>query len=256
MSSEMIVNAHYQGLNPVQFGYEHCAPFHSYGPAVRTHWLLHYVVCGKGKFIKKGITYEVGQGDTFVISPYEETYYEADGDNPWYYIWIGFTGEVPVALDTAVLHIPALGRIFEGAKNCHHFTGGRSAFLSGKLWEIFSCILENRDATLDYVGQTVHCISLEYANGITISQIAKRLNINRSYLSALFKKQFGVSPQEYLTAFRIQKAEELMLEHGKSPTVAAISTGYSDVYQFSRMFKRCRGLSPRKYIAAYSKKPE
>ena len=44
MRVEWIVNEHLPGLNPVQFGSERCAPSHAFGPAVRTHWLLHYVI--------------------------------------------------------------------------------------------------------------------------------------------------------------------------------------------------------------------
>ena len=251
--AEILIDAHYAGLNPVLFGQELCSPGHSYGPAVRTHWLLHYVVSGCGHFAKKGIVYDVGPGDTFVIEPYEETYYEADAEDPWHYIWIGFTGEPPMPLETPVLHIPALGDIFTDAQKCLDMNRGKSAFLAGKLWELFACLLDSEPTEYDYITQAIHCMKLEYAEGITVTEIAKRLNLNRSYFSALFKERLGVSPQEYLTKLRIEKAAELMTKYGKSPSVTAISTGYSDVYQFSRMFKRHTGCSPRTFIQQNAK---
>ena len=250
-NSVIIINEHYEGLNPVSFGQEHCAPGHNYGPAVRTHWLLHYVISGYGTFVEKGTYHDVGPGDTFVIAPYEETYYEADKCAPWHYIWIGFTGSLPKPLDVPVLHIPALGEIFMEARKCRDMSSGRSAYLSGKLWELFSCLLDSEQTEYDYVSQAVHCMKLEYANGIGIAEIAQRLNLNRSYLSSLFKERMGVSPQTYLTNLRTEKAIELMVKYKKSPSVAAISTGYSDVYQFSRMFKRHTGYAPREYIRLY-----
>lgn len=250
-NSVIIINEHYNGLNPVALGQERCAPGHSYGPAVRTHWLLHYVVSGCGQFVKKGICHKIGPGDTFVIAPYEETYYEADRNTPWHYIWIGFTGDLPKPLDIPVLHIPALGDIFVDAQKCRHMNQGKSAFLSGKLWELFSYLLDSEQAEYDYISQAVHCMKLEYANGITVTEIAQRLNLNRSYFSSLFKERLGISPQVYLTNLRVEKAAELMAKYGKSPSVAAISTGYSDVYQFSRMFKRHTGYAPRAYIQKF-----
>ena len=89
----IVIDQHLHGLNPMQFGHENCTPLHDFGPAVRTHWLLHYVVSGFGKFTREGVTYAVGPGEIFVIPPYIETYYQADEKQPWKYIWIGFTTE-------------------------------------------------------------------------------------------------------------------------------------------------------------------
>ena len=246
--SEIIINEHYDGLNPVQFGQERCIPGHSFGPAVRTHWLLHYVVSGSGRFVKGGKSYIIHAGQTFVIAPYEETYYEADLENPWHYIWLGFTGELPCKLDEAALSVPELGDVFTEALQCSNMNRGKSAFLAGKVWEIFGHLLDEHKTELNYVKQAIHCMKLEYADGITVAQIAKRLNLNRSYFSTLFKERTGCTPQEYLTSLRIEKAIELMLKHNTTPSVAAISTGYSDIYNFSRMFKRYTGMSPRTYI--------
>lgn len=253
MQLEFIINEHYSGLNPVQLGQERCEPGHFYGPAVRTHWLLHYIVSGTGRFVKHGQTYTVNPGDIFVISPYEETYYEADAVNPWHYIWLGFTGEPPCDLNAAVIHAPALGDLFTDALRCGTMNRGKSAFLAGILWHIFASLLEEQREELDYVSQAIHCMKLEYADGISVSDIANRLNLSRSYFSVIFKEKTGNSPQEYLTALRIENAIELMVKHGKSPTVAALSTGYSDIYNFSRMFKRHTGFSPRQYMQQLEK---
>ena len=245
--SEIIIDEHYQGLNPVQLGQERCDPCHSYGPAVRTHWLLHYVVSGCGRFTKNGMTHLVTPGETFVIAPYEETYYEADEHTPWHYIWLGFTGEPPCKLDMAVLQKPELGDIFADALQCKGMNRGKSAFLAGKLWQIFSCLLEDNRLEYDYINQAIHCMKLEYADGITVAEIAQRLNLSRSYFSTLFRERTGSTPQDYLTALRMEKAIELMTKYAMTPSVAAISTGYSDIYNFSRMFKRYTGMSPRAY---------
>ena len=86
-----------------------------------------------------------------------------------------------------------------------------------------------------------------YINGITIQQVADRLNINRSYLSDLFKKRMGISPQKYLIQLRLEKAAELLTVYGQSPSTAGISVGYPDLYHFSKIFKKHFGVSPREY---------
>lgn len=249
MASIAVLNHAFSNINPVQFGYEECEKSHHYGPAMRTHWLLHYVAAGNGIFQTGGKTYYVNAGDLFVIPPFVETYYEADSKTPWSYIWIGFTtdGKLPVRLDD-VIHRPEAAAIFEKMKECHTFENGRSAFLCAKIWELFSLLLESRPNKTDYVQMALSCMHSEFMHGITVQDIADRLNLNRSYFSILFKKKTGVSPAQYLIRYRMEFAASLMVNRGKSVSVAAYSSGYADLFAFSKMFKQYYGVSPRKYI--------
>ena len=53
IKSEIVIDQHYKDFSPMQFGSETCDPGHFFGPSVRTHWLLHYVVYGFGRFERK-----------------------------------------------------------------------------------------------------------------------------------------------------------------------------------------------------------
>lgn len=252
--SEIIINQNYNGYNPVQFGSDSCLPNHSFGPAVRTHWLLHYVVYGFGEFHRDNIVLDVKPGDIFVIPPYVETYYQADEKKPWRYIWIGFTTdqEVPEVLQEPVIHCPGAGVVFEDMLRCSRLENGRSAFLSGKLWELFSILLEGGGASAGYMEKALSYMNAEYINGITVQQVAERLNVNRSYFSELFRAQMGISPRKYLINLRLERAAELLTVYGESPTTASLSVGYSDIYHFSKVFKQHFGISPRNYQKVYS----
>ena len=50
IKSEIVIDQHYKDFSPMQFGSETCDPGHFFGPSVRTHWLLHYIVYGFGRF--------------------------------------------------------------------------------------------------------------------------------------------------------------------------------------------------------------
>ena len=73
-------------------GREECAPSHSYGPVVRSGYLIHYILSGKGIYKANGRIYHLGEGDAFLICPNSLIYYEADKYHPWTYTWIGFQG--------------------------------------------------------------------------------------------------------------------------------------------------------------------
>ena len=72
IKSEIVIDQHYKDFSPMQFGSETCDSGHFFGPSVRTHWLLHYVVYGFGRFERDSISYPVKPGDIFVIPPYEK----------------------------------------------------------------------------------------------------------------------------------------------------------------------------------------
>jgi len=248
--TEIIIDQHYGGLNPVQFGYENCKPAYSYGPAVRTHWLLHYVVSGFGIFEYEGITHKIGPGKIFVIPPYARTYYEADTAKPWKYIWIGFTTneELPEIFRNPVINCPEAGEIFKEMKQSKNLSNGRSAFLSSCLWKLIGKLLEEKKPIHDFIEQAINYIHAEYANHISVQELAQRLHVDRCHFSTAFTKRIGCSPQEYLINLRLTKAAELMVTHQKSPSTAALSVGYADLYQFSKIFKKHFGVSPRAYV--------
>ena len=246
---EIIINEGYPGINPVQFGAQKCVPGHFYGPAVRTHWLLHYVVSGSGIFIRDSVTYKVTKGDIFVIRPFEETYYEADANDPWHYTWIGFTADdlVSQIFTEPVITIHGAGKIFLDMSRCNEFENGRSAFLAGKIWELIARKLDEVSPSMGHIDKALSFMHSEYANGITITAVAKHLNLDRTYFSMLFKNETGISPIDYLSNLKLNNAAELMSVYGKSPSTAAASSGYPDYCHFSRAFKKKFGISPKQY---------
>ena len=80
----------WQTVVPILYGREQCSKTHKFGPAVRQHYLLHYVLDGEGFLHKGGQVYSVSKGDLFVILPGEVTTYWADQIHPWQYAWVGF----------------------------------------------------------------------------------------------------------------------------------------------------------------------
>lgn len=254
-NSNTVIESGFSDINPMQFGYENCVSNHFFGPAVRTHWLIHYVVSGCGIFKIDNNVYSVKEGEMFVIPPYVETFYAADTENPWSYIWIGFTtkGELPIELKPTI-HCPEAESVFQKMKKCTEIENGRTAFLCARIWDLFSIIMENNEREINYVEQALNCIHSEYMNGITVQDIADRLNLNRSYFSMIFKEEMGVSPVKYLIDYRMKIAVLLMTKRNMNVTVAANSVGYADIFNFSKMFKQYYGISPKKYIEQYKNK--
>lgn len=73
-------------------GYSVCSPLHSFGPAVRPNYILHYIMEGKGRYLVGDTRYDLTAGQGFLIEPDTQTFYQADEKEPWTYLWIGFHG--------------------------------------------------------------------------------------------------------------------------------------------------------------------
>ena len=71
------------GLSVYNTGYEQCDGGYIWGPALRDHYLIHYVVSGSGTLRCNRQEYTVGAGMLFIIFPSQGASYQADNDNPW-----------------------------------------------------------------------------------------------------------------------------------------------------------------------------
>ena len=85
-----------------------------------------------------------------------------------------------------------------------------------------------------------------YKKELTLEKLAESCHISKSYLHKLFKKEYGMTPFQYITQTRMTQAKMLLLEMFPVGVVASM-VGYSDIYQFSRAFKRFYKISPDKF---------
>lgn len=90
-------------------------------------------------------------------------------------------------------------------------------------------------------------VDLDLKKPLTLHYFADTLNVNRSYLSDLFKREMGVTITEYVTEKRISHAANLLAVTQQPIKTVAEQVGIADVHYFSRLFKRRMGQTPRQY---------
>lgn len=86
-----------------------------------------------------------------------------------------------------------------------------------------------------------------YRSGITLEEIAERLNITPEYLGTQFRKEVGVTFGTYIKNYRMMKAKELLLGTSLKLYEVAEQVGYTDPKYFSRVFKASTGQLPADY---------
>ncbi|MBP7177144.1 MAG: response regulator [Thermoclostridium sp.] len=83
---------------------------------------------------------------------------------------------------------------------------------------------------------------------MNIDEIAKHLYINYTHLCFMFKRGTGITINEYLTEFRMNRAKELIDAGNCLILDIAGRVGYADANYFGKCFKKYFGLAPSKYI--------
>ncbi len=97
------------------------------------------------------------------------------------------------------------------------------------------------------VKKTQSMIHEFYADGITLNEIADRLNLTQEYLGSQFHKEVGENFSTYIRNYRLLKAKELLIGTQLKQYEIADKVGYADAKYFARVFKECVGMSPAEY---------
>ena len=95
------------------------------------------------------------------------------------------------------------------------------------------------------VEHTMRYIQQNYAADIRLSAVARLMNVSPEHLSRIFKKETSFGFSEYLTLYRLQRAEHILLnEPGRAICEIAYACGFNDSNYFSYKFKEQYGIPP------------
>lgn len=98
-----------------------------------------------------------------------------------------------------------------------------------------------------YVGQTITLVQYDLTADLSLKTISEKLNVNSSYLSSLFHREYGCTLTDFVNKERIGHGI-LMLQHtSKSVQDIAADCGFQDVNYFIKQFKKQTGFTPSRY---------
>ncbi len=229
---------------------------------IRNEYILHYVEKGKGYFKTGGKTYTVSEGDIFAIYPGEKICYYSDTESPWTNCWINFVGKgandilsrTGITKDSPVIYVKSDGFV-STVKHCLKYVNSddyTQTRLSAFSLEFLSLIEEknNKSGAMTkkekYLSSAISYMEYYFPDGISASDVSNYLGIERTYFYRIFKEETGISPTEYLTDLRIEKAKQL-IQSGDSFASIASAVGISDIYYFSKLFTKKVGVTPSSY---------
>lgn len=234
-----------------------------------------YVISGEGLTIVDNKEVKLTSGDIFITPLYSEHQVKAVSELRYQIIGFKFNEEAK-GEDLDILKQFFLSPPFEAIKGnqevatvlnkCldeyyNSLTGYKLMVeslliqLLNKIYRIANIKTLSRrlsDESFKHIGLTLYSVLLFIETNIynvnDVATIAKTLGYNSCYLSHLFKKQIGITIQQYLCNRKIEESINLIKNEDLSISEVSHIIGYSSPQAFSRAFKRVKGISPSVYV--------
>ena len=251
-------------------GVEKCLPGYEFQCGDRGGYHLHVILSGRGILNVNGTEFPLHRGQMFVTKPGEKTWYRADETDPWVYCWMAFDGtKAPQYIENTGLRNGLNWRdCYEDPKRFYSFVKeildhpemslANDMQRLALLLSFLSLAIETEEKKQNiahhenninadiYVDRALTYIQSNFSN-IKISDVARNIGINRSYLTKIFKNKMGISPQEYLMQRKLNYACKLLVETDAQIQDVARRVGYNNLLTFSKIFKGKYGVSPKNY---------
>lgn len=249
-----------------------CKPEQTHILPASDDYVIHFVSDGKGSFYSKNRRFPLAANQVFLLFPNESgCRVLSDAGEPISYLWASFNGSkaesavthTSLALDEPVcsLAVPAdqIKELMQEILSADSSDLPDELRRIGYLYRLLASLTASYQAshpkktTREYPSKTYALYAMEYINNnydhTNITDVANQIGIDRSYLHHIFKQFFQISPQEYLVSYRLKTAASLLAETNASVSQISQVVGYEDSLQFSKIFKKYYGYSPKHYRA-------
>lgn len=246
-------------------GYEICRPDYEVLTHLRTCCYVKYVAAGRGTFQINGISYGVQAHDLLFFFPGDIVSYITDPQQPMTLYWASLRGEEAewllgqCGLRRGQSHLafhpwadfPAfVRRCVASSKDLteHPFFYTAMAY---ELLDLLQEALPDPGPALPAypaaVSSALGFIQAHYARGICVEDVARFVDLERTYFSKLFRQATGQPPSTYLTHYRLRQAQYLLAHTPFPVRQIAAMVGFTNEYHFSRCFRKHLGQAPGAY---------
>jgi len=253
-----------QSLAVIQCGIQICHPGHAAPHLFYKDYSAHFILEGKGVFIRNGLSYELQAGQGFLIIPNTSCEYIADSTDPWKYVYVSFQGADGDALvhnagldennvtfdfpltDDMVHDIYAMHRAGKKNEAMGYDVIGYFLLVMSRLIRTASAACGEKTGEY-YVKRARKYMEDNYAAPIRISDIAAHVRLDRTYLYRLFTQHTGISPSDYLLQIRLTAASRHLENGTLTVREAAANAGFFNMSHFYKKFLEVYGVTPKIY---------
>lgn len=230
---------------------------------------LYYFIDGDGWMKIDGKEYRPVPGQLFILPANTPLAFGTVRTNPFSKHWCHFLAKIgqfhlfellPFPYYIQVKDTEYMCDLFERLQQAYQKNGDLASPLKIRsiLFEILSYFVENmpQDITittshsLTRSNQILQYIEAHLSEPLTLKHLAKVFSYNPNYFIRYFKSMFNLSPNQYISKIRIEKAKKLLTQTDLSVETIAMEIGWERFY-FSKVFKQFTSLSPIQYRNFY-----
>lgn len=215
-----------------------------------------YTVRGKGSFTARA-------NEVFLFPPDNVRSAKTDPKKLWHFISVNFNltflSGSRALFEDMLFHTSNIGEIVRqefltllsvwGSKNPLYKTRSRT------IVQNILCLLIREHLDRRYIPHQKQLeaakkfIQENFTAKITIEEITAASNLSASHFRKLFGQTYGMSPMQYVTYLRINRARDLLASGEFNVSESAVLSGYDDVFYFSSLFKKKTGFTPSQIIS-------
>lgn len=259
------------GLMVTDAGFYPRAPGHLVDrPGGASTHLLMACLRGRGWVEADGRRLPLARGDIASLPAYQPHRYGANDDTPWSLAWVHFAGTESDAwlesatgrsATTTTCHVPperleSLGfdRVHAVLENGY---GVRELVEAAALLRVTLSTLSRLRvqsagsvSAQERVAAAISRVRANWSVPHRVSELAASAGLSVTHFMALFRRQTGFPPIDFLLRLRVQQGAQLLATTTRTVSEIALQSGFDDPYYFTRCFRRIMGCSPRAYRTA------
>lgn len=235
---------------------------------------LFYITGGKGQFLIRDQVYPVNINDLVMVNPNVPHTETGVNSKPLEYIVLGingaelesngsFNGQFLVLnhLENKELTACIHNILREMERKNPGYEEVCQAYAEILIIRLMRNISISTGENLRGISANPQCASvkrymdLHFKESLTLEQLAAEAHINKYYLAHAFKREYGISPINYLNSRRIEESKYLLSETDLTMSQIARILGFSSPSYFSQVFRKTQGTSPLDYRRNPTNKP-
>ena len=228
-------------------------------------YIFEYVISGKGYIECDGQMLCVGAGDLYFLNRMHEHKYYADKRDPFKKIWLNISGTMiddmvklyGIKEGVLVAHENCESVFFEAHRLLSEFKNGDTTEMNRGIavliFDLFSrlrresFVADTADNKRALPNRMKRYIDKNIYNGISTEGLSSKFFFSKAYISRIFRKEFGITPKQYISERRIVAAKYLLASTELSIAQIADRLSYADSKHFANAFRDAEGVSPSDY---------